>query len=137
MERKEYLLSELPAELRAEVEFATFGMGMDILNVVGFTRDGVRYRIYRDERIKAAAKTSGLVDLQDALKGADVPTKDVEAVMGKLGFDVEKRRKYWTEIAERQAAETPSSARTEGIREGSLGSGSPNRSGVRQGASPK
>jgi hypothetical protein len=98
MERKEYLLSELPAELWDEVNFATFGM--KIRATVGFTLDGVRYRIYPDEKAKAAAKALGIIDLLDALKGADVPVEDVEVAMDKLGFDAEKRRFYLAGIAE-------------------------------------
>ena len=103
MERKVYLLNELPTELRAEVELATFRMGMDIMRSVGFTRDGVRYRIYRSQKTKDSMKAQGLVDLLDALKGADVPVEDVEVAMDNLGLDAEKRKMYWAGIAEAES----------------------------------
>ena len=107
MERREYLLNELPDELQEVYEEAwTFYMGNLYMGSVGFTLDGVRYRIYRDEQSKATAKAWG-IDLQDALRGADVPAADVAAAMDKLGYDADDRRVVLAEIAERQAADTP------------------------------
>lgn len=101
MERKEYLLSELPVELRDAAGFASMGMGLESMSTVGFALDGVRYRIYRDEQAKAKAKAFG-IDLMDALKGADVPTHEVEASMDRLGYTPEDRSQRWAEITERR-----------------------------------
>lgn len=100
MERKEFFLAELPAELLDVYEYASMGLEM---GCVGFTLDGVRYRIYRDERQKAAAKECG-VDIMDALKWADVPAADVEAGMDKLGFGTEDRRVILAEIVQGQVS---------------------------------
>ena len=98
MERKEYLLSELPVELRPYYDTACFGFRM---GTVGFTLGGTRYRIYKDEQQRRAAKGLG-IDLLDALKGASVPTHEVEAAMDRLGYTPEDRSQTWAEITERQ-----------------------------------
>jgi hypothetical protein len=98
MERKEYLLSELPVELRDAAGFASMGMGLDSMSTVGFTLDGVRYRVYRNERRKAAAKALG-IDLMDALKGANVPAEEIAAAMDKLAMDPTDRDVILADIA--------------------------------------
>jgi hypothetical protein len=95
MERKEYLLSELPIELWPHYDAMDFAVPVASM---GFTAGGVRYRIYRDERAKATAKAMA-IDLTDALKGADVAAKEIEAAMDALGYDTEERRQAWAEIA--------------------------------------
>ena len=114
MERKEYLLSELPIELRPLYDAGIYGFPVDCM---GFTLGGVRYRIYRDERNRESAKALG-IDLKDAIKGADVPAEQVEAAMDRLGYDPEMRRETWAAIAEQQARsiflESPSLRSTTG-----------------------
>jgi hypothetical protein len=95
MERKEYLLSELPTELRPYYDAMDFGVP---LATVGFTAGGVRYRIYRDEQSKATAKAFG-IDLTDALKGADVPAEEIKSAMEKLAMDPKDRDVILADIA--------------------------------------
>jgi hypothetical protein len=58
-------------------------MGLE-MGCVGFTLAGVRYRVYRDERQKTAAKARG-IDSMDALRGADVPAVDWQLQWPSLG----------------------------------------------------
>ena len=97
MDRKEYLLSELPIELRDAAEFASIGMGLDHISTVGFTLNGVRYRVYRDKQKKATTKA--FVDLMDALKGADVPDEEIKSAMDKLAMNPKGRDVVLAEIA--------------------------------------
>jgi len=100
MERKEYLLAELPEEwYGSNVESmvrSCIGFDSHAMSAFGVTLNGVRYRVYRDARVKARFKV--YADLMDALCGADVPMEDVRDAMDAMRLDPAAQDEIWSEI---------------------------------------
>jgi hypothetical protein len=99
VEYKEYLRSEVPAELQevlnslpefmTEVVTAPLPEGGN--DSFGFTYQGVCYRIYRNE---PGAELRAACVVKDAEKGAAIPAEQIKAAMDTLGMGAEKQTEF-------------------------------------------
>jgi len=74
VKRIECLISELPQHVRAALE-SMYPLPLSEYKTIGFTVDGVRYRVWVDEEAHQSVEVRLIADCLDAAKGADVRSR--------------------------------------------------------------